>query len=204
MVLAKFEALEYKMELGCQIEHLKVLVLIKLVDNQELLSELSLQNPQALEVFLLDEDYLSLVLHGDEPGQWRKSCGVGCISIEAQNFSFNCFVRNCWLHQVMDVMAANLDRPHTDHTNSSVHEYWLIFVEKLYVSSGQNLLKLSLVFVAYQVIEAFEERLCLDQSMYRLGEVFKIELLLWLFVVTIDELVYSVTMLIFHSIVAES
>ena len=77
MVLAKFEALEYKMELGCQIEHLKVLVLIKLVDNQELLSELSLQNPQALEVFLLDEDYFSLVLHGDEPGQWRKSCDVG-------------------------------------------------------------------------------------------------------------------------------
>ena len=104
----------------------------------------------------------------------------------------------------MDVVAANLDRPHTDHTNASVHEYWLIFVEELYVSSGQNLLKLSLVFVAYQVVEALEERLCLDQSMYRLGEVFKIELLLWLFVVTIDELVYSVTMLILHSIVAES
>ena len=68
MVLAKFEALEDKMELGSQIEHFEVLVLIELVDNQELLCELSLQNPQALKVLLLDEDYFSLVLHGDEPG----------------------------------------------------------------------------------------------------------------------------------------
>ena len=52
MVLAQLEALEDKVELGRQIEHLEVLVLIELVNDQELLCELPLQHPQALEVLL--------------------------------------------------------------------------------------------------------------------------------------------------------
>lgn len=159
---------------------------MQLLKNNLLLCKQHMYIPEATPILTVEENNLSVILHGQEPG--KGTWGRLAIAVSpAKHITFNGLLDYKRLHQIIVIVLANFNWPHHYNPDSVPQKYYLIFPIKLNSGSFDNAFE-QFVAVAFfwQIDESFEETLSLDQGPQTFRKLSKVHL--WGFVSVIAKL----------------